>query len=78
MIFSDEYIKEHSAFVEALKRAKDKPVTNDLMFNMVMKVLGVDYTELYESVNDISSEQYDANPERFLTRRGEKKIDADW
>jgi len=78
MIFSDEYIKEHSVFVEALKRAKDKPVTNDLMFNMVMSVLGVDYTELYEPVNDISSEKYDANPERFMTRRGEKKIEADW
>lgn len=75
MIFSDNYRLEHTDFFEAMKKAKDKPVTNDLMFNMMLSAMGVDYPELYESKNDITSEQYDANPERFMTLRGKKNIE---
>lgn len=75
MIFSEEYIKNHTVFFDKLKTGKDKPMTNDLLFNVVLPVLGIYYTELYEPANDISSEQYDANPERFMTLRGKKNIE---
>lgn len=75
MIFSESYQREHSEQYGALKNAQSKPFTNDLMFNVVLSSMGVDYPELYEAVNDIASEQYDDNPNRFKTLLGEKKIE---
>lgn len=75
MIFSDSYREEHAEQYGVLKNAQDKPFTNDLLFNAIISSMGIDYPELYEAVNDISSEQYDANPDRFKTLLGEKKIE---
>lgn len=74
MIFSESYQREHGDILTALKNAQDKPFTNDLLFDMMLSVMGVRYTELYEPMNDITSGLYDANPERFRTLLGEKKI----
>lgn len=75
VIVSDEYYAEAPDKVERLKNAANTRMTNDLMFNMMMSIMGLKIDRFYEAENDILNEQYDGRPERFRTLHGKKKIE---
>lgn len=74
MLLSESYIKENQEKFNSLKIAQDKYFTNDLIFNTVLSLMNIKINGMYEAENDISSQQYDSNPERFRTLYGKKRI----
>lgn len=71
---ADNYIKKNKDKVDNLQRAEDKYFTNDLIFNTVLSLMNIKIDDLYEMENDITSAEYDANPDRFRTLYGKKRI----
>lgn len=74
MLLSESYIKENQEKFNSLKIAQDKYFTNDLIFNTVLSLMNIKINGMYEAENDISSQQYDSNPERFRTLYGKKGL----
>lgn len=74
MCFSESYMQENQDKIARLKIAQDKYFTNDLIFNTLLSLMNIKINGMYEAENDISSQQYDSNPERFRTLYGKKRI----
>ena len=74
MLLSDDYMIENDDKVLRLKNSQDKYFTNDLIFNTVLSLMNIKINGMYEAENDISSQQYDSNPERFRTLYGKKGL----
>ena len=74
MIFSQEYIDNHPHTFDTLKVHQNADFTNDLMFNALMGIMGIQIPEFNQPENDLTSSKYDNRPERFLTMYGAKKI----
>lgn len=74
MIFSQEYINNRPDAFDTLKAHKNDDFTNDLMFNALMGIMGIQIPELSQPENDLTSSKYDSRPERFLTMYGTKRI----
>lgn len=72
--FSDQYIKENNDIFNNLYKHKDYYFTNDLLFNLLLGILNIRITDIYEQNNDIVSENYDNNIKRFKTLYGEEAI----
>lgn len=71
---SDSYIQNNSAKYESLEKQKNKLFTNDLLFNLVLGVLGINLNNIYEPNNDPTADTFDNNKERFKTLYGKKYI----
>ena len=74
MIFSESFVIRNKSLIDNLRMAEDKMFTNDLLYNLLMGVLGIKNITNYEPYNDITNENYDANKERFKTLYGKKKL----
>lgn len=74
MIYSDSFAKRNKELTSNLRIAQDKMFTNDLLYNLLMGVLGIQNNTNYEPYNDITNENYDANKERFKTLYGRKML----
>lgn len=71
---SDSYIQNNSAKYKSLEKQKNKLFTNDLLFNLMMGVLGINLNNIYEPNNDPTADTFDNNKERFKTLYGKKYI----
>ncbi len=71
---SEEYTKQNHGKTERLKTARDLCFTNDLIFNLMLSLMGIELPQIYEKQNDILSPAYNAKQERFRTSHGERKI----
>lgn len=71
---SDSYIQNNSAKYKSLEKQKNKLFTNDLLFNIMMGVLGINLNNIYEPNNDPTADTFDNNKERFKTLYGKKYI----
>ena len=71
---SDSYIQNNSAKYKSLEKQKNKLFTNDLLFNLMLGVLGINLNNLYEPNNDPTGDTFDNNKERFKTLYGKKYI----
>lgn len=72
--FSEDYSSKRREVLDQLKKAKDEPFTNDLMFELMLGLMGIKSKEFYSSTNDIGSLEYDANKDRFKTMYGKHSI----
>ena len=72
--FSDQYIKDNQDIYNNLYNHKDYYFTNDLLFNLLLGLWNVNIPNIYETKNDITTENYDNNVKRFKTLYGEKAI----
>ncbi|MBR2214890.1 MAG: phosphoethanolamine transferase [Selenomonadaceae bacterium] len=77
MIFSDAYMAAHATQIQQLKERRDAVFTNDLIYNVMLSIMGVRVREGEEVQNDLCSPDYDANPGRFLTLYGQRRIAED-
>ena len=75
-IFSEKYKQEHKEKYETLKKNAKEPFTNDLIFDLMTDIMGIEIEET-DKKNTISSNTYNADWDRFLTLFGEKKITED-
>lgn len=71
---SDSYIQNNSAKYKSLEKQKNKLFTNDLLFNLMLGVLGINLNNIYEPNNDPIADTFDNNKERFKTLYGKKYI----
>lgn len=71
---SDSYIQNNSAKYKSLEKQKKKLFTNDLLFNLMLGVLGINLNNIYEPNNDPTADTFDNNKERFKTLYGKKYI----
>lgn len=71
---SDSYIQNNSAKYKSLEKQKNKLFTNDLLFNLMLGVLGINLNNIYELNNDPTADTFDNNKERFKTLYGKKYI----
>lgn len=72
--FSEDYSSKRREVPDQLKKAKDEPFTNDLMFELMLGLMGIKSKEYYNGKNDISSLEYNTNKERFKTMYGKHNI----
>ena len=75
MIFSDAYVRENPDTVQELKAHEGNRVTNDLLFNEMLAVMGIIIPQEYEKQNDLTSPAYDSDESRFRTLHGQKELD---
>ena len=71
---SASYIQNNSATSKSLEKQKNKLFTNDLLFNLLLGVLGINLNNIYEPNNDPTADTFDNNKERFKTLYGKKYI----
>lgn len=74
MIVSDEFKTKQRDVFNNLKLHSDSVWTNDLLFDMLLGILGIDVKDVREPQNDLTSAMYDGNLARFRTGHGKKKI----
>lgn len=74
MYFSNSYQKDNAKKFVTLDKMKGSAFTNDLIFNTMLGVMDVRVDGVYEDKNDILSDNYDDNVQRFRTLYGKKKI----
>lgn len=74
MIFSADYKNEHSDRYKNLLSAVDKTFTNDLIYDTMLGIMGIHYQDHEEKQNDLTSQSYDSNIDRFTTLYGKIKI----
>lgn len=74
MIFSQSYQQEHADSYRNLAQAKDKIFTNDLLYNTLLGIMGIQYRGHDEPQNDLSNADYDSSRDRFCTLYGKIKI----
>ena len=75
MMFSDAYIRENPDVVREQKEHAETRVTNDLIFNEMLAVMGIVIPQEYEKQNDLTSPAYDSDKSRFRTLHGQKELD---
>ena len=74
---SDDYKNMNPKIDSQLRKAEDRWYTNDLVFDTTLKLMGVQSKILYQSKNDILSDEYDNDLRRFTTLYGKKYIRDD-
>lgn len=75
MIFSDAYVRENPDTVQELKAHEGNRVTNDLLFNEILAVMGIVIPQEYERENDLTSPAYNSDMSRFRTLHGQEELD---
>jgi heptose-I-phosphate ethanolaminephosphotransferase len=71
---SDSYKKDNINIFNNLYKNKDSYFTNDLLFNLLLGLLNIKISDIYEKDNDITGEHYNNNFNRFKTLHGSKSI----
>lgn len=71
---SDSYKKDNINIFNNLYKNKDSYFTNDLLFNLILGILNIKISDIYEKDNDITGTNYNNNFNRFKTLHGKKNI----
>lgn len=71
---SDKFIEKRHGVYNSLVANKDKYFSNDLIFNLVIGLLGIDGIPNYSSQLDISTDKYELKQDDVLTMYGKKHI----
>lgn len=74
---SPQYALENPELCERLKKRENAPFTNDLIFDLMLGMMRIQVEGFCDERNDISSQEYDDDRNRFLTLYGEKRITED-
>ena len=74
MYLSNDFIKNREEDYRILKRNSNKYFTNDLIFEAVMGMMKIDSPDIYNNKNNIMSNLYDNNVERFYTSYGKRRL----
>jgi heptose-I-phosphate ethanolaminephosphotransferase len=74
--FSDRYLQSRSDRFEELSRRRDEYFTNDLIYDTMLGVMGIE-TPHYDPENDLSTRQYALVLDRARTLHGEKRVSDD-
>lgn len=77
MMFSESYRQEHPDIYNNLQNARNNYYTNDLMFNTMLGIMGIQIPNIYEPENDITSTTYNNDVNRFMTIHGKRAIKED-
>lgn len=77
MYFSEAYRQRHPQKVASLRTAQNYYFTNDLIFNVMLGIMDIQNSALYEPENDLTSPRYDHDLNRFMTMYGKRKITED-
>lgn len=77
MYFSAAYQQKHPRKMESLRAAQNDCFTNDLIFNVMLGIMDIQNSALYEPKNDLTSPKYDSDWNRFMTMYGKRKIKED-
>ena len=72
--FSDSYVADHQSLVDTLHMHKDSPWTNDLMYNLLISIMGIEGAPVQESQFDLGSPSYNRNLDNLRTLHGKKKL----
>lgn len=70
VIFSEDFLTNQSNKVSNLKKNSNEYFTNDLVLDSLLGIMGISLTDYNIDNNDIASEKYDINPEKFKTLHG--------
>ncbi|MBQ6913172.1 MAG: phosphoethanolamine transferase, partial [Acidaminococcaceae bacterium] len=77
MYFSEAYRQKHPQKITSLRTAQNYYFTNDLIFNVMLGIMDIQNSALYEPENDLTSPRYDHDLNRFMTMYGKRKITED-
>lgn len=75
MAFSPEYQHKHPNKIATLKAHHSDYFTNDLIFNVMLSIMGISLGDIDEPQNDISNKMYDNDGNRFTTLYGQKMLE---
>lgn len=74
MTFSQEYQDKHPDIITNLKAHRSDYFTNDLIFNAIISIMGISLGAVDEPQNDITTNMYNNDINRFTTLYGQKKL----
>lgn len=75
--FSDAYKNKYNVKMDALKKNKEKPFPNDLIYDTLIGMLGIE-TDQYEKQYDLSNDSFFLSEDQLFTLHGTRKfIDRD-
>lgn len=77
MAFSKEFLSNRIQTYEMLQAHSQDYWTNDLLYNVMVHILGIQGIPHFEPKRDLASPEYDGNPDHLYTLHGEKKISDD-
>ncbi len=77
MQFTPDFIEENPEIFETLSSHKNHFWTNDLLYNLMLTILGIESTPNPEPHLDLASPAYDRTRENTLTLHGKKHISAE-
>lgn len=76
-VFSDEYAKQHLDIINNLKSNKDKYWTSDLLYELMLDILGVKDLSLEGKRYNLSSKEYSMSASDLTIINGEKRLQDD-
>ena len=71
--FSEDFSRSHPALLQALKNNKDKPFTNDMLYDTLISILGIK-TSFHNQENDLTSSEYNKRLEDLKTLHGARSF----
>lgn len=74
MNFSSRFIENNPHIFEVLRLHKDNYWTNDLLYNMLISVMGIKGAPVIEPQFDLTNSQYSGNKDNLTTLYGEKRL----
>lgn len=74
MNFSDTFIRNNPETFNRLRLHEDYFWTNDLLYNMMISILGIEGAPIVEPQLDLSNDTYDRTKNNLTTLHGEKRI----
>ena len=74
MNFSDTFIRNNPETFNRLRFHEDYFWTNDLLYNMMISIMGIEGAPIVEPQLDLSNDTYDRNKSNLTTLHGEKRI----
>lgn len=77
MLFSESFMQNRRELYETLKSHKDSYWTNDLLYNVMVNILGVQGIPNSEPVLDLGNEKYGGSADILMTLHGRKRISED-
>ena len=74
ILFSESLMAASNNVYQTLRKNKDRYWTNDLLFDVLIAMLGIQNAPDYSAKMDIGSDQYDMDKKQLKTLHGLKKI----
>ena len=74
ILFSESLMAASNNVYQTLRKNKDRYWTNDLLFDVLITMLGIQNAPDYSAKMDIGSDQYDMDKKQLKTLHGKKRI----